>query len=79
MYLMKPRGEGPPAEGPRGGRPTALGHRRRLGAWGRDRLGWGHIRILYKAPTEYSKPRQAIQSPKTLHKDITYYTFDVRY
>ena len=37
-----------------------------------DRLEWGHIRILYKAPKDYTKPRQTIQSPKRLHKDIYY-------
>ena len=41
-----------------------------------DRLRWGHIRILYKAPTDYTKPQQTIQSPdrqynapKRLYKD----------
>jgi len=38
-----------------------------------DRLGWGHIRILYKAPEDFTKPRQTIQSPKAtkLQKDYT--------
>ena len=26
-----------------------------------DRLGWGHIKILYKAPEEYTKPKKTIQ------------------
>ena len=46
-----------------------------------DRAGWGHIRILYKAPTDYTKPRQTLQSPKKtiqrhriLDKNQKYYT-----
>ena len=31
------------------------------GAGGKDRLGWGHIRILYKALENYTKPQQTIQ------------------
>ena len=48
---------------------TALGprHRRRRGARGGDRLGWGHIRILYKAPKDYTKPQQTIQSPQKIY------------
>ena len=26
-------------------------------------MGWGHIRILYKATREYTKPQQTIKSP----------------
>ena len=39
------------------------GHRRR-GARG------GSPKRLYKAPTHYAKPRQIIQSPETLYKDM---------
>ena len=42
--------------------------------WGGDRLGWGHIRILYRAPREYTKPQNIIQRHKTLHEDLEYYT-----
>ena len=51
------------------------------GGRGADRLGWGHIRILYKAPKDYPKPQNTIQSPdrpykapKRLYKDIRYST-----
>ena len=30
---------------------------------GGDRLGWGHFKRLYKAPTDYTKPQKIIQSP----------------
>ena len=33
-----------------------------------DRLGWGHIRTLYKAPENYTEPQPTIQSPVTLYK-----------
>ena len=39
-----------------------------VGPGGGDRLGWGHIRILYKTPTDYTKPQQTIQSPDKLYK-----------
>ena len=38
---------------------------------GGDRLGWGHIKRLYKAPTDYTKPQNIIQRHKILDKDIT--------
>ena len=48
-------------------------------------MGWGHIRILYKAPTDYTKPRQTIQSlnglykaPRRLHKDPNRLYQDIR-
>ena len=63
------------AVGPGGGREGGGG----------DRLGWGHIRRLYKAPTDYTKPRNIIQSPDRLYKDIERlckapedYTFDLK-
>ena len=31
------------------------------------RLGWGHTDILYKAPNEYTKPQQTIQSTNRLY------------
>ena len=31
-------------------------------------IGVGHIRRLYKAPTDYTKPRQIIQSPDRLYQ-----------
>ena len=63
---------GPPAEGPPappGATGAAVGPGRRGG--GRDNLGWGHIRILYKAPKEYTKPQKSIQSPNRLYKAPT--------
>ena len=68
---------------------TALGHRRRRGARGGgrgrgvgDRLGWGHLRILsrrlYKDPKDFTKPQNSIQRHKILHKDLNYYTFDLK-
>ena len=68
-----------PAEGPGGeGRPHHLGPPPPpwdLGGEGGDRLRWGHIRILYKAPdrlykapTNYTKPYKIIQRPQ---KDYT--------
>ena len=36
---------------------------------GGDRLGWGHTGILYKAPTDCTKPQSIIQSPNKLYKD----------
>ena len=42
------------------------------GEGGGDRLGWGHIKRLYKAPQDYTKPRQTIQSPDRQYKDIKY-------
>ena len=51
-------------------RQTARGHRlapwggaARRGAWG-DTLGWGSPDRLYKDPTDCTKPRQTIQSPR---------------
>ena len=41
------------------------------GGGGGDRLGWGHIRILYKAPEDYTKPQLTIQSPDRLYKAPT--------
>ena len=32
------------------------------------RLGWGHTRILYKAPEDYAKPQNTIQNPDRLYK-----------
>ena len=68
------RNESPPPWSPGGGRG------------GGDRLRWGHIRILYEAPTDYTKPQQTIQSTdrlykalEGLHKDAKYYTFDLKY
>ncbi len=51
------RGPGPPAEGP--------GAARR-GAWGRP-----NMRLLDKAPTDYTKPQQTIQKPDILDKAPT--------
>ena len=55
---------------------TALGHRRRRGARGGegrgDRLGWGRIRILYKAPKDYTKPRNTIHRHRILDKEVEY-------
>ena len=34
-------------------------------------LGWGHIRILYKAPTDYTKPQKTRQSPNRQYKAPT--------
>ena len=74
-----PVGGGPPAEGPRGGaaRRGAEGD----GGEGGDRLGSGHPKRLYKAPTDYTKPQQTIQNPnriykapQSLHKTIKHYT-----
>ena len=36
--------------------------------------GGGHIRMLYKAPEDYTKPQNNIQSPDRLYKDPTDYT-----
>ena len=43
------------------------------GGRGGDKLGWGHIRILYKAPTDDTKPQNTIQSPDRLYKAPTNY------
>jgi len=79
--LAEGPGEGgePPADGPEGDRPHRLGPSSPppWGPRGRGRggrLGWGHIRILYKAPTDNTKPRQTIQVPKTLYSGY-YYMF----
>ena len=43
-----------------------------IGWWGIDwdRLGSGHIRILYKGPRDYTKPQNTIQRHKILHTDL---------
>ena len=41
---------------------------------GGDTSGWGHLKRLYKAPTNYIKPQNIIQSPNRLYKDIKYQT-----
>ena len=68
-----PRGGGPPAKGPRGGDP--------LRGLGGDTLGWGYPKRIYKAPTDYTKPRNirqtprnTIQSPDRLYKAPIDYT-----
>ena len=38
------------------------------GEGGGDRLGWGHVRILYKAPKDYTKPHKTIQRHKISYK-----------
>ena len=48
------------------------------GLGGRDRLGWGHLKRLYKAPTDYTKPRQAMQRHERLDKDLKCYTFELK-
>ena len=40
------------------------------GRGGEDRLGLGHIRILYKAPEDYTEPQHVIQSHKMLQKYV---------
>ena len=60
-----PTGGGAARGGAGGAARTALGHqRRRCGAprWRGDRLGCGHIRILNKAPEEYTNTRNTLQS-----------------
>ena len=58
------------AEGPRGppappwATAAAVGPGGGRGRGGR--LGWGHIRILYKAPKDHAKPQQTVQSPKKI-------------
>ena len=47
--------------------------------WRGDRLGWGHMRILYKAPTDYTKPRKTIPSPDRLYKAPKRLDKDTRY
>ena len=37
-----------------------------------DRLGWGHIQTLHKAPKDYTKPQNIVQSPDRQYKDLTY-------
>ena len=69
-----------PAEGPGGGPPTppwatagaavVPGGEGGKGVGG-DRLGWGHVGILYKAPRDYTMPRQTIHSPSKLYKSPT--------
>ena len=54
-----------------GGARTALGDRRRRGAQGG---GGGRPKRLYKAPTDYTKPRLTIQIPDRLYKGIKYWT-----
>ena len=53
-------------------RPTHAEAVRRRGRGGKGgyRLGWGHIKILYKALEEYTKPQNIIQRHKTLRKDL---------
>ena len=57
------------------GRPHRVGPPP-LPPWGPggDRLGWGHIRILHKAPKDYTKPQQTIQSPDRPYKAPEHYT-----
>ena len=38
------------------------------------RVAWGHLQRLYKAPTDYTKPRWTIQSPTRLYKAQEHYT-----
>ena len=38
------------------------------------RLGWGHIKILYKAPKDYTKTQKTTQSPEQIYKAPTDYT-----
>ena len=52
-----PVGEGPPAEGPPPPPPWGPGEGARRGARG------GSPKRLHKAPTDYTKPQQTIQSP----------------
>ena len=72
-----PRGLGGPPAPPWATAAVAVGP----GVEGGDILGWGHIRILYKAPTgytklqkDYTKHQQTIQSPDRLYKAPNYYT-----
>ena len=68
MYIIFPIGGGEggaPAQGPGGG----------------NRLGWGHLKRLYKGPTDYTKPHKDYtktenirQNPHMLDKDLTYLT-----
>ena len=53
-----------------GGAP-AEGHRRRCrggrgarGGRGGDRLGWGHPKKLYNAPTDYTSPDKLYKAPE---------------
>ena len=63
------RGRGAPAEGPPPPPPWGPGW-----GWapaeepGGDRLAWAHLKRLYKAPTDYTKPQKYYTRP---HK---YYT-----
>ena len=41
-----------------------------VGPGGGDRLEWGHLKRLYKAPTDYTEPQSPIQRYKILDKDI---------
>ena len=40
--------------------------------WGARRGAWGSPRRLYKAPTDYTKPQQAMKSPNRLYKSWEY-------
>ena len=53
-------------EGPGGG--TRRGATAAAVGPGGDRLGSGHIRILYNAPQDYTKPQQTIQRHRILAK-----------
>ena len=75
-------GGGPPAEGLGGWpAPSWATAAATVGPGGGDRLGWGHIRVVYEALTDCTKPRQTFQSPDRLYKaptrlykDLAYYT-----
>ena len=72
IYIFASRGAR--CRPPRGlgeGRPHRLGPPPPWGpggGGGDDRPGSGHIRILYKAPEDYTKPQQTIQRHKLLIK-----------
>ena len=59
---------GAPAEGPRGG---ALPPRGPVGGGApAEGPGGGSPKRLHKAPTDFTKPQQTIESPDRLYKDI---------
>ena len=72
--LPPPWGPGPSAEAPGGGHPHRLGPPPPpWGPGGRGRrLGSEHIKMLYKAPKDYTKPQKTIQSPGILNKTLKY-------
>ena len=43
----------------------------RDGGGGEDKLGWGHIQILNKAPTEYKETKQTMEKPERLNEAQT--------